>query len=52
MLQKMHIIRDLVVVSFCISIGYKLNIFTSPILTKKSHWAQKFSYYFVRKIIS
>ena len=49
MFQKMHIIRDLAVVSSCISIGYKLNIFTSPILTKKSHWAQKFSYYFVRK---
>lgn len=49
MLQKMHIIRDLAVVSSCISIGYKHNIFALPILTKKSHWAQKFSYFFVRK---
>ena len=31
---------------------YEVDIFALPILTKKSHSAQKFSYFFVRKIIS
>jgi len=40
------------IVFICESTIYEADIFALPILTKKSHSAQKFSYFFVRKIIS
>lgn len=49
MLQKMHIIRYFTIVFIYESISYKFDIFVLPILTKKSHSAQKNSYFFVRK---